>query len=168
MKKRIIFVSLLTTILMLAFFSPALAIQPKIETFEFPDQIFYDCTEFGFNYTIRFDDIVTLRITTFYNEDDSVNRVQTHFQVVGTATNLETGTSFKDQASIQITFYPSGEFTERGVSFHLHFPGKGVVFLRVGKVVADENLNVTFVAGKNFDKFNQDAIKILCEGLAGL
>ena len=95
-----------------------------------------------------------------------VNRIQAYTRiVVGTVTNSETGTSFKDHGSVQATVYPTGKLTERGVAFQLHAPGStGVVVLRVGKVVFDENLNVTFVAGKNID---EDSRKPVCEGLTG-
>ena len=165
MNKRIFLMSLVSIISLLTFSSPALAKQPTIATFEVLDQASIDSSDYGFNYTVRINERITIREITFYNKDDSVNRVEAHLKIFGTVTNLATGTTFRDQASIVFTFDSTGGYMERGVLFHLHLPGKGVVVQQVGRVVVDENFDVTFVAGINMD---QESRIVYCEGLAGL
>lgn len=147
MKKRIFLVTLLTTILVLLFFSSALAQQPKVETFVEHQVFSVDCGSFQ----AQFDDIVTFRITSYSDENGNPNEFRAHLRFDGTLTHSGTGQSFRDKASIifsgQIPFDGRNE-AERGVGFHITVPGKGVVLLLVGRLLLDENGQPTFEGGK--------------------
>jgi hypothetical protein len=165
MKKRMVLVSLLTTILMLAFFSSAYALAPSIETFEILDEVVViDCGGFD---AIFVDDI-NIRITTYFDKDGSPNGFQAQVTFDGTVTHSETGQSFRDHAinnfSGQLPFDERNE-TQRGVSLHITVPGEGLVALRVGRIILDEEGMPTFVSGQNMDRFYGD---IVCEGLSNL
>ena len=119
-----------------------------------------------FDYQIEFDDILKATNTTFYNKDGTVNRVQFNVKFWGTATNLETGTVFRDKGSVNGVFYPNGgELVETGLSLNLHYKGMGTVAKVVGKAIFDGVGEVTFESGQNRDK---DYRITLCEGLVDL
>lgn len=165
MKKRIFLIGFLATILVLAFFSPVLAREPQIETFEFLDEpLVVDCG----NFNALFVDDISVKITTYFDKDSNPKRFQAHLNFDGTVTHSKTGQSFKDHTVLNVTGdLPFDEASEarRGVSAHITVPGKGVVVLRVGRIVTNENFIPIFVAGQSMDK---DYYALVCEGLKDL
>lgn len=134
MKQRIILVSLLTTVLMLTFISPALAKKPQVETGEYPNYVELSCGDFE----LILDELLTVRVTTFYAQDGTPIREATHFEFDGTAINTKTGTVMRSHAKGSVSEdLPTGSKVERGIFLQLTVPGKGVVAIRAGKIVFD-------------------------------
>jgi hypothetical protein len=159
-------IALLTTALLLVVISPALAIPPVVETFEFHSVLVHDCGSF----TFTLDDNVTGRETLFFNSDGSIDRYQLHLRFQGTLTHSGTGQSYKDHASLFFTGTPPWEGTDSdkrsGVFIHTTIPGHGVVALLVGRVIFDENGIPVFEAGPT--SITSTGLEFICESLAGL
>ena len=168
MKKQIFLVSLLMTILMVAFFSPATAQTPVTETFEFQDVFSFPCN--GFN--AEFDDLVKGRVTTFSDENNNPNEYVGQLRFDGTITHSGTGQSFRDHAVVnfrgKLDAFDELDDDRHGVFFNLKVPGKGFVTLAVGRIVTDENGNAIFTSGQNTARLNEQGLLIVCEGLASL
>jgi hypothetical protein len=76
---------------------------------------------------------------------------------------LTTVQTFSDMFTVN----PDGSFqiADSGINFVFTLPGEGAVFLMVGKIVLDSNLNPVFLAGPGF---RTDAdIAALCAALSG-
>jgi hypothetical protein len=143
MKKRIFVASLLTTILMAAFFSPAFAKRPTTEPFSVPISDPFDVyceDEDGVEFKLfDLEEVVTGWVTTFYGQDGSPVRMHTHFEFEGTALNTKTGTVLRSHNTSNKTEYLTGDkgLVETGAFVKLTAPGKGVVRILAGKLVFD-------------------------------
>lgn len=166
MKKNITFIILMAVILLVTIVTPVGAIPPEVETFEFHDVFVGDCGSF----TFTLDDIITGRETLFFNSDGSIDRYQLHLMFQGTLTHSGTGQSYKDHASLFYTGTPPWEGidtdTRSGVLIHTTVPGHGVVVLRVGRVIFDENGIPVFEAGPT--SITSSTLEFICDSLAGL
>lgn len=152
---------------MAVFFSSAFAQQPTVQTFEFRDEVLvFDCG----NFDAIFVDDITGRVTTYFDKDGNPERFQAHFRFDGTVTHSVTGQSFRDQAAVNSSgpWPPDNEEKDEahmGVSVHITVPGEGLIALRVGRIVRDEEGIPIFVAGQNLETLYGD---VVCEGLSGL
>ena len=147
MKKRIFLISLLTMILVLVFFSPALAKRPDVEYFEEPISDPFDiyCGDFKFD----FEEVLSGKASTFYDKDDNPVRIQIHFEFDGTVTNTKTGTVMRSHAKGTNTEYLTGNRgrVETGIFSQLIAPNKGVVAIIAGKLVFDINDDIVSFSG---------------------
>ena len=167
MKKWILPISLSFgfVLLMTAAIVPALTNESQYEEFEVNGAVtIYDCGEF----VAELVDDIKGSYNTFFDQDGNPTAFQAHVEFLGTLTNSKTGTSFTDYASVSF----SGELpldekseTVRGVSDDINVPGRGIVALRVGKLIQDEDGNLTYSVGENLDRTFADA---LCEEIADL
>lgn len=170
MNRKSVVMMLLAMILLLVVISPVLAIPPEVETFEFHDVFTVDCGDF----TFTLDDIITGRETLFFNSDGSIDRYQLHLMFQGTLTHSGTGQSYKDHASLFFTGTPPfngfneglNTDTRSGVFIHTTVPGHGVVVLRVGRVIFDENGIPVFEAGPT--SITSPNTEFICASLAVL
>jgi hypothetical protein len=144
---------------------PALTKEPQYEEFEVNGAVTtYDCGDF----VAELVDNIKGSYTTFFDRDGNPTGFQAHVEFLGTVTNSKTGTSFRDHASVSF----SGELplderpeTVTGVSDDINVPGRGVVALRVGQLIQDEDGNLTYAVGENLDRTFADA---LCEEISDL
>jgi hypothetical protein len=167
MKKRIILVSLFfgVVFLIMAVISPALTKEPQHENFEVNGAVtIYDCGDF----VAELVDDIKGSYTTFFDQDGNPTGFQARVEFLGTVTNSKTGTSFRDHASVSF----SGELpldekseTVTGVSDDINVPGAGIVALRVGKLIQDEDGYLTYAVGENLDRSFSD---VFCEEIADL
>jgi len=167
MKKRIILVSLFFGVVFLvtAAIVPALTNESQYEEFQVNGAVtIYDCGEF----VAELIDDIKGSYTTFFDQDGNPTAFQAHVEFLGTVTNSKTGASFMDYASVSF----SGELpldekseTVRGVSDDITVPGRGIVALRVGKLIQGEDGNLTYSVGESLDRTFADA---LCEEIADL
>ena len=166
MKKNSTSIILIALILMVTIVTPVGAIPPVVETFEFHDVFVGDCGSF----TFTLDDIITGQETLFFNRDGSIDRYQLHLMFQGTWTHSGTEQSYHDHASLFYTGTPPWEGlnadTRSGVFVHATVPGHGVVALRVGRVIFDENGAPVFEAGPT--SITSSNLEFMCESLAGL
>lgn len=164
MKNKNVLLILATIVFALMVVLPVGAQSPHKEYFEFSEFRSIDCGSF----TVLQEDFISGHITTFFNSDGSPDRFQAHVDIVGTITHLGTGQSFKDHAAVNFTGeLPFDEVSEvsRGIYWHLHLPGEGMVVLRAGRVILDENGLAIFTSGANTDT---PPYQLLCEKLASL
>ena len=167
MKKRIILVSLFfgVVFLIMAVISPALTKEPQRENFEVNGAVtIYDCGDF----VAELVDDIKGSYTTFFDQDGNPTGFQAHVEFLGTVTNSKTGRGFRDHASVSF----SGELplderqeTVTGISDDINVPGRGVVALRVGKLIQDEDGHLTYAVAESMDRTFADA---LCEEIADL
>ena len=169
MKKRLFLVSLLTTILVMVFFSPALAKKPKplVEKYEFPDAYTTPCDGFE----AEWDNVAKVTQITFFDDEGNPTRFEASATLFGTITHSENGKSVRDHASNHfkgdLPFPPPDQTSETwaGVRLHLRFPGHSVL-VRAGRLVFDENGDVTFASGQA--DIGEANLKLICDGLESL
>jgi hypothetical protein len=133
----------LSSILLLA--QPASATPPSVETFHEEGEFeFADCGTFLLTETFTVD----VRVTTFFNAQGDAVRATEHVNFVGVITNSLSGNTYPDRGHLQIvTDLTTGETTFVGLVFLTTVPGLGPVLHDTGKVIFDENGNITFIAG---------------------
>ena len=170
MKRRIIPISLLATILGFIFFSPALAKKPVVvvEKFDFPDFFTFPCEQ-GFD-TV-FDNVSKVTLIQWFDEDGNLIRFQANSNIFGTVSRSSDGKGVRDKAVVNFSgdsVPPDGTSEiRRGLFLNLKFPN-GTHVLEVGRIVFDANGEVTFVSGKNLDASEEEGQELICEGLASL
>ncbi len=171
MNRRIILVILLATILVLAFVSSALAKKPDVVTFIIPPEPFtFDCDEFGYTgFDVITVDDVTIKITTFFNNDGNPKEFQAFVKIDGIIFRSDKPEqTYKDMARItskgELPFDEVND-ASAGISWNITVPGKGTVAFRVGRIIYDENGVPEFSAGPGTDK---SAAEVVCDGFAEL
>jgi hypothetical protein len=149
----------LSSILLIA--QPASATPPSVETFhEEGEFLFADCGTFQLNETFTVD----VRVTTFFNAQGDAVRATEHINFVGVITNSASGNTYPDPGHHQfIIDLATGETTVVGMVFLTPVPGLGPVLHDAGKIVFDENGNVSFVGGPHtvFFGTNPDPCTVL-------
>ena len=162
MKKRLFWVSLLTTILVLAFGSPSLANKPVVEVEPFEDAFAIPCDGFD----AEFVNSGTITRKTFFDKDDNPVKLTEHWNLLGTVGNSVTKKSVRDHAAFNVTVnFDQNTVTFTGVRLNLKFPN-GVHVIEIGKLVVDPEANeIKYQSNKAFD---ENAVAKMCEGLASL
>ena len=149
----------LSGILLIA--QPASATPPSVETFHDEGEfVFEDCGTFLLTETFTVD----VRVTTFFNAQGDAVRVAEHINFVGVITNSDSGNTYRDPGHHQfITDLTTGLTTVVGVVFNTPVPGLGPVLHDAGKIVFDENGEVSFVGGPHtvFFGTNPDPCTVL-------
>ena len=163
MKKRILSL-VLVIILMATFAGSALAGPPTHDSWEAPLDVTVDCGDF---------DIVldnTMRISVTYFDDDNNNPMSYKYQIQfsGTLTNTGTRTVHEGIDTINGRRFWTGGRDEHGLYYHITVPGEGVVALAVGRIVWDDDGEISFISGQGFEEMfvypGEEAW--LCETLA--
>jgi hypothetical protein len=133
----------LSSILLIA--QPAGATPPSVDTFHEEGEFeLADCGTFLLTETFTQD----VRITTFFNAQGDAVRATEHVNFVGVITNSLSGNTYPDPGHFQrVIDLTTGEETVVGLVFLTPVPGLGPVLHDTGKVVFDENGDVTFVGG---------------------
>lgn len=151
------------------FFSPALAKNPKplVEKYVFPDAYTTPCNDFE----AEWNNHVKVTQITFFDDKGNPTRFEATATLFGTITHSVSGKSVRDHASNHfkgdLPFPPPDNRSETwaGVRLHLRFPGHSVL-VTAGRLVFDENGDVTFVSGQ---ADAEEAIqKRICDGLESL
>jgi hypothetical protein len=134
---------------------------PTVEVFPIEDLFELDCGGF----TARLTYTGTGRATTFFDGTGAPVKLVIHVKVKGSATNLSTGKTLKDDESTIIRIdLLTGETTINGGVAHVTAPGEGIVIHDTGKIVFDSEGNVTFVAGPH-DQAEQGPEQAYCSAL---
>jgi hypothetical protein len=139
----------LSSILLIA--QPAGATPPSVETFhEEGEFLIADCGTFVLTDTFTQD----VRVTTFFNAQGDAVREAVHVNFVGVITNSASGNTYADPGHFQIVVdLTTGEETFVGLVFLTTVPGLGPVLHDTGKVIFDENGDITFVGGPHTELF---------------
>lgn len=163
MKKRIFLVSLLTALLMVMFFSPALAKKPtKTLIYESHESYDFGCNEFDFDFDLHFEEDWEVIGTTFFDKDDNPVRIQAQVTIKGTLLNTGTGTVMRSFGRVLFSEDLTGkkEAFDTGVHIQAIAPNKGVVAKWMGLVIFDEAGTFKGVEQPPFRD-----VKAFCEGL---
>ena len=164
MKNRIFIAVLLTSVLLLAFFSITLAKEPVVEKYDIANSFSIPCDNGAFK--VDFVESGVAVVSTFFDKEGNWDRTQLNFTARGTGFNTDTKTTYEHHASINEFFEPGGaKFI--GVLWHLTVPGKGVIVIDVGRLVFDEFGFVSF-SGHTEPEFTVDDITLICDGVRGI
>ena len=149
--RRLLLLAALTLSSILLIVQPASATPPSVETFhEEGEFLFADCDTFLLTETFTVD----VRVTTFFNEQGDAVRAAINVNFVGVITNSASGNTYPDLGHHQIVEdLTTGETTFVGLVFMTPVPGLGPVLHDTGKVIFDENGDVTFVGGPHTELF---------------
>ena len=159
---RLTVVALATAVGLFSFASAAHATPPTRETFHdegfltLPD---FDCGRF----TLHEEMISEERtVTTFYDEQGDVERVQTHTTFLGEITNSATGETFRDHAVANVV--TEADLTiSAGVGFNLVRQGQGAIMQLIGRRIETDEGGIT-LAGP--DDVQGDLQTAICAALA--
>lgn len=164
MKKRIMMI-LLVIVMMASFAGTALADPPTRDRWEQP---FYEVVDCG-DFEIILDSNTRITVTYFSGESNNPTAVEYQVKYTGITTSTATGESYPDHTVINGRRLWTGERDNHGVYYHVNVPGAGVVTLVAGRIVWDENGDVSFIAGPGMYEIFVDPgeIAMLCEELAG-
>ena len=164
MKKRLVLI-ILVMVMMATFAGTAFAEPPTRLSWEVPFYEEVDCGDF---------DVIldsTLRISVTYFSDDNNNPTAYEYQLkyTGTISNSATGSSFADHTAYNGRRLLTGGNELHGVVYHVNVPGEGVVMLVAGRIVWDDNGDVSFAAGPGMYEMwaEPGEIALLCESMAG-
>lgn len=158
LKKKYLLI-LIVVALLAMITEPAYALPPYTEegdkVYEHPGTL--DCSVYGYEYEII--DITEMhwKDKFFFNQDGSLNRIQSH--MVGTDTMINTVTGKKVSGNFAVTqnIFPGPDETniiERGLSFHVTYPGMGIVVLDSGIIAVriwfengEQQIEITYTNG---------------------
>ena len=145
MKKVLCVVVAIVALLLAA--PPVLAIPPEhfVVTFDEAPWLIADCG----GYTVETDALITIKGTTFLNKDGEATRVATLWQIDAVYSSPETGVSatMNSETFHSVLDVETGEQRSSGVQFHLVVPGAGTLLIDAGRLVFDDDFNITFAAG---------------------
>jgi hypothetical protein len=89
-----------------------------------------------------------MRTTTFFDPSGTPVKLQIQISVQGTATNLQTGKTVKDdEHPVVVIDFRTGTETVNGGPAHVTAPGEGIIIQDTGRITFDAEGNVTFEAG---------------------
>jgi hypothetical protein len=108
----------------------------------------------------------SVTITSYLNDNGSLNRYHIHGEFIDTLTNLSNGNSLTGRTEGYNFFENVGDtpglWKHAGLRFHFNVPGKGVVNIDAGYMLM-YNGEVTVVKGKH--QFNTGDFTALCAAL---
>ena len=127
--------------------SPAAAFPPQRDHFPFTVD-FVDEEACGFPVELSFEGSVT--VTSFFDEQGNLTRIEIHASDNAQATNLTNGKSATGHETSNLRVdVEAGTETLRGLPIHFKVPGHGAVLMEVGRLVLDASGSPTFVAGQH-------------------
>ena len=164
MKKKVVLI-FLVIVMIASFAGTAFAEPPEHLRWEQP---LYDVVDCG-NFDLILDTNTRISVTYFSDENNNPAAVEYQYKWNGTMTNTGTGSVFVDSAVINGRRLWTGNRDNHGIYYHYNVPGAGVVTLAVGRIVWDENGEVSFISGQGFyDMFvDPGEYVMLCESLGG-
>lgn len=155
----------LTILLTLALYTPALAGKPDMITIPVDDTVvFGECAGFSVIEHVQ----GTIKVSFHTDKDGNPVMELARFSLRHTYSNSETGASLSSQdvGIDKITFNQDGSGTVAviGIVARIVIPGQGLVFAHLGRIVLDlETGEVLFEAGRH-DDF-ADLLSVLCSAL---
>jgi hypothetical protein len=157
--KRVFLVALIVLALQITF---ALASSPDKETQFWSGVYTMSCGDFDFSDNWSGSVIVT----SYLNDDGSLNRYHVHGEFLDTLTNLSNGKTLTGRTE-GYNFFENvadtpGLWKHAGLMFHFNIPGNGVVNIDAGYMLM-YNGEITLVKGKH--QFNTGDITALCAAL---
>ena len=156
---------MLTILLTLTLYTPALAAKPELITIPVDDTlVFGECA--GFTVIEHVEG--TIKVSTHFDRNGNVVMEIARFRLRHTYSNSETGASLTSQDvgidKITLNQDGSGTVAVIGIVARIVVPGEGLVFAHLGRIVFDlETGEVLSVAGPH-DDF-ADLLPVLCSAL---
>lgn len=143
--------------------APAAAAMPPERSTVPTDVHFTDTEVCGFPIDVSF--VGSIAITSFFDNDGNLIRVQGVGSDVATVTNPANGkTAAGVDHFLRVEDVESGESAVLGLFLHLNFPGAGIVMIDAGNITRDAEGNVIHQAGPH--QLEAGDFSALCEALA--
>lgn len=143
--------------------APAAAAMPPERSTIKTDNHFTDTEVCGFPIDVSF--VGSIDVTSFFDKDGNLIRVQGVGSDVATATNPANGkTAAGVDHFLRVEDVESGESAVLGLFLHLNFPGAGIVMIDAGNITRDAEGNVIHLAGPH--QLDAGDFSALCEALA--
>jgi hypothetical protein len=139
------------------------AAKPDVFTFHEEGYFEIDCGSF----VAQEEFVQDVRVMVFYDQAGEPDRVEVHFNYVGTVTNSVTGKTLRDPGHYKtVEDLEAGTQTFVGMVYGITVPGEGMVVLDAGRIVFLGDTvpeNVIFEAGSYDYLYGGDAV--LCAAL---
>jgi hypothetical protein len=101
-----------------------------------------DCGSFLLTYDMSGE---KARITTYFDQSGNATRMRIRWVIHGTLTHSLTGLTLRDQSTLNITTdLSTNTQTVVGVGFHYSIPGKGLIWLDVGRLIVAPDGGILF------------------------